>query len=138
MRLFDIAMMLALFGAVLGVIDSSGWFPGGEIPIENTGVTSAEIDQMRDVGGTDAADPGGMIESAWAGWNIVKIMVSAMYRVLWIRDIVIDVFAAGLPSSSPDRTAVAGVASILQGAIWMIYGVGLLQLIRKTSITHMQ
>ena len=138
MRLFDIAMMLALFGAVLGVVDSSGWFSGGEIPIENTGLTPGEINQMKDVKGTDVADPGGMIASAWAGWNIVKIMVSAMYRVLWIWDIIVDVFSAGLPMGTPDRAAVVAVASIIQSGIWMIYGVGLLQLIRKTSITHMQ
>ncbi|MCD6149740.1 hypothetical protein J7J13_03080 [bacterium] len=138
MRLFDIAMMLALFGAVLGVLDGSGWFPGGEIPINQTGLTESEIGQMKSVGGSDAGDPGGMVASAWAGWNIVLIMITAMYRVLWIWDIIVDVFAAGLPAGSADTLAVMGVAGIIQIGIWMIYGVGLLQLIRKTPITYMQ
>jgi len=131
-------MMLALFGAVLGVIDGSGWFPGGEIPIQETGLTEAEIGQMKTVGGADTGDPGGMIASAWAGWNIVLIMISAMFRVLWIWDIIVDVFGAGLVPGSADSVAVYGVAGIIQIGIWMVYGVGLLQLIRKTSITHMQ
>ena len=138
MRLFDIAMILALFGAVLGVVESSGWFPGGEIPINQTGLTESEIGQMQSVGGSDTGDPGGMIASAWAGWNIVLIMITAMYRVLWIWDIIVDVFAAGLPAGSEDTLAVMGVAGIIQIGIWMIYGVGILQLIRKTPITYMQ
>ena len=138
MRLFDIAMVLALFGAVLGVLDGSGWFPGGEIPINQTGLTENEIGQMQSVGGSDTGDPGGMIASAWAGWNIVLIMITAMYRVLWIWDIIVDVFAAGLPAGSEDTLAVMGVAGIIQIGIWMIYGVGILQLIRKTPITYMQ
>jgi len=138
MRLFDIAMILALFGAVLGVLDGSGWFPGGEIPINQTGLTESEIGQMKSVEGSDTGDPGGMVASAWAGWNIVLIMIIAMYRVLWIWDIIVDVFAAGLPAGSEDTLAVMGVAGIIQIGIWMIYGVGILQLIRKTPITYMQ
>ena len=138
MRLFDIAMMLALFGSILGVMDSSGWFPGGEIPIENTGLTGSEIDQMKAVGGADTGDPGGMIASAWAGWNIIVIMISAMYRVLWVRDIITSIFGAGLAVGSSDALAVASIASVIQVGIWMIYGIGLFQMLRKTSITHMQ
>jgi len=91
MRLFDIAMMLALFGAVLGVVESSGWFPGGEIPINQTGLTESEIGQMKSVGGSDTGDPGGMIASAWAGWNIVLIMITAMYRVLVLSFIISNI-----------------------------------------------
>jgi len=138
MRLFDIAMMLAIFGAVLGVMDGSGWFPGGEIAINQTGLTENEIGQMKDVGGYDTGDPGGVVASAWAGWNIVLIMITAMYRVLWIWDIIVDVFSAGLPTGSANWIAVRSVAGIIQIGIWMIYGVGLLQLIRKTPITYMQ
>jgi len=138
MRLFDIAMMLAIFGAVLGVMDGSGWFPGGEIPINQTGLTESEIGQMRSVGGSDTGDSGGVVASAWAGWNIVLIMITAMYRVLWVWDIIVDVFSAGLPVGSANWVAVRNVAGIIQIGIWMIYGVGLLQLIRKTPITYMQ
>lgn len=138
MRLFDIAMLLALFGATLGVMDSSGWFPGGEIPIAETGLTESEIDKMRDVGGADTGDPGGMIASAWAGWTILLVIISAMYRVLWIRDIITSIFGAGVAVGSADALMVASIASIIQVGIWMIYGIGLFQMLRKTSITHMQ
>ena len=138
MRLFDIAMMLAIFGAVLGVMDGSGWFPGGEIAINQTGLTESEIGQMKDVGRSDTGDSGGVVASAWAGWNIVLIMITAMYRVLWIWDVIVDVFSAGLPTGSANWIAVRSVAGIIQIGIWMIYGVGLLQLIRKTPITYMQ
>jgi len=130
--------MLAIFGAVLGVMDGSGWFPGGEIAINQTGLTENEIGQMKDVGGYDTGDSGGVVASAWAGWNIVLIMITAMYRVLWIWDIIVDVFSAGLPTGSANWIAVRSVAGIIQIGIWMIYGVGLLQLIRKTPITYMQ
>ena len=131
-------MMLALFGAVLGVMDASGWFPGGEIAITETGLTESEIEQMKSVGDAGAGDPGGMIASAWAGWNILIVMVSALYRVLWIRDIITGIFGAGVAVGSADALAVASIASIIQVGIWMIYGIGLYQMIRKTSITHMQ
>ena len=131
-------MMLALFGAILGVMDSSGWFPGGEIPIENTGLTGSEIDQMKSVGGADTGDPGGMIASAWAGWNIIVIMISAMYRVLWVRDIITSIFGAGLAAGSADALAVASIASVIQVGIRTIYGIGPFQLLRQTSLTHTQ
>jgi len=131
-------MMLALFGAVLGVMDGSGCFPGGEIPINATGLTESEIAQMKDVGGADVGDPGGMIASTWAEWSIILILISAMYRVLWIRDIIIGVFGAGLEVGSADALTVASIASVIQVGIWMIYGIGIFQMIRKTSITHMQ
>lgn len=138
MRLFDIAMMLALFGAVMGVMDTTSWFTGGEIPLTATGLTESEIGQMKTVGAAGATDPGGVIAAALAGWNIVLVMIAAMYRVLWIRDIIIDVFSASLETGSPDAVAVVAIASIIQVGIWMIYGIGILQLIRKTPITHMQ
>lgn len=131
-------MLLALFGACLGVMDSSGWFPGGEIPIEETGLTEAEIDQMKSVGGADTGDPGGMIASAWAGWNVILILITAMYRVLWIRDIITGIFGAGVATGTPDALMVASIASVIQVGIWMIYGIGLYQMLRKTSIAHMQ
>jgi hypothetical protein len=137
-RLFDIAILLALFGSVLGVMDSSGWFPGGEISIEETGLTESEIAQMKGVGGADTGDPGGMIASAWAGWNIILILISALYRVLWIRDIIIGIFGAGVATGTPDALMVVSIASVIQVGIWMIYGIGLFQMIRKTSIAHMQ
>jgi len=138
MRLFDLAMLLALFGAVMGVMDGSGWFESGEIPLQDSGLTRDEIDQMKGVSGSTAGDPGGIFASAWSAWNIVTIMVTALYRVLWIWDIIVNVFSSGLPADSSDRSQVEAVAGIIQVGVWMVYGGGLLQLLQKTSIKHME
>lgn len=138
MRLFDLALLLALFSAVMGVFDASDWFEAGEIPLQESGLTHDEIDQMKIITGSSEGDPSGMLAAAWSAWNIVMVMITALYRVLWIWDIIVNTFSSGVDGNSADRSQVEAVAGIIQVGIWMIYGGGLLQLLRKTSIKHMQ
>jgi len=130
-RLFDIALFLALFGAVIGVIDSVSLFPGSEIPIEDSSFSSTDIEKMQSISGADSGDSGGLIAMTTAAWSITMIMISALGKVVWIYDFIINVF-------SNTTYNIAPVAAIIQTGIWLIYGIGILQLLTKSSIQHYQ
>ena len=138
MRLFDIALFLALFGAVLGLMDGSGWFSASEIPIEDLSLTSDEIDKIKGVSGTDTGNIGGMVAMTTAAWGVIMILVTAMSRVVWIVPIIIDIFAPGAAPESAQYLQVAAVAGLVQVGIWLIYAVGIAQMLSKSSIQHYQ
>jgi len=124
MRLFDIALFLALFGAVVGVIDSVDYFPGSEIQIEDSSFSSADIEKMQSISGADSGDSGGLIAMTTAAWSITMIMISALGKVVWIYDFIINVFG-----NSPYN--IAPIAAIIQIGIRKIYGIGFLELLSK-------
>ena len=137
MRLYDIAMILALFGVVMGLMDSSDWFHGGDITVAETGVTKDELQKIKGVGENTAESSGGVLDTVTSGWTVLNVMINAFYRVLWIHDIIVDVFISGA-SDDLSRMQVKAVAGVVQTGIWMVYGIGLLQLFRKSSIKHME
>jgi hypothetical protein len=135
---FDIALFLALFGAVMGIMDGSGWFSASEIPIEDTSLTSAEIAKMKSVTGSDTGDIGGMVAMTTGAWNMIIILLTAMARVVWIYDIILDIFVPGAAPGSVQYVQVAAVAGLVQIGIWLIYAVGIAQMLSKSSIQHYQ
>lgn len=122
----------------MGIMDGSGWFSASEIPIEDTSLTSAEIAEMKSVSGSDTGDVGGMVAMTTGAWSMIMILLTAMARVVWIYDIILDIFVPGAAPGSAQYLQVAAVAGLVQVGIWLIYAVGIAQMLSKSSIQHYQ
>lgn len=137
MRLYDIALFIACFSAVLGVLDDSGWFSASVTPMEDIRMTRDDFSDV-DSDTNMVSDDGGVIET----YNMIKrtlgVLMTVLLRVGWIYDILMSVFASGLAPSTSAYMTVQKIAALIQSVIWIIYAVGLYQLWTKSSIRYME
>ena len=137
MRLYDIALFIACFSAVLGVLNDSEYFTASVIPMEDISMTKADFN-IATSDTTTEKDAGGVIET----YNMIKrtlgVLMTVLLRVGWIYDILMSVFATGLNPGSSDYSTVQKISALIQSVIWIIYAIGLYQLWTKSSIRYME
>jgi len=131
LRAYDLALMLALFGAVMGILDSSDLFTGSDIDTGGDVITKAELSDIQVVGadGTES-DLGIIAKTAKWGFDGTMFLLRVMGRVVFIADIVAGVFGG-----TSDAWAVAWAVQI---GIYMTYAIAMFQAWTKTSIRGMQ
>ena len=131
MRAYDLALMLALFGAVMGVFDASALFDGANVDTGSAVITKAEFDNIQVVGadGTES-DLGIIAKTAKFGFDGTIFLLRVFGRVVFIADIIAGVFGG-----TSEAWVVAGTVQI---GIYLTYAIALFQAFTKTSIRGMQ
>lgn len=131
MRAYDLALMLALFGAVMGILDSSALFTGSDIDTGGDVITKAEFSDIQVVGadGTES-DLGIIAKTAKWAFDGTMFLLRVMGRVVFIADIIAGVFGG-----TSEAWMVAGTVQI---GIYLTYAIAMFQTWTKTSIRGMQ
>jgi hypothetical protein len=139
MRILDIVLFLMLFSLVTGLMDSTCWFSGGAMPMEDLNITKAELENLN--AATSSVESGAIGTAAGAikaAWTATIFILNMLFRVVYIQDIIYGIFASGLAPDSPDRAGIQQIAWLIQAGVWFMYSIGIYQLWSKTSTAHMQ
>ena len=128
MRAYDLALMLALFGAVMGLLDSTLIWDGGTI------YTGPEVINQTTFGDLNTIEKptsdGAIGESIAFSWAAVKVLFSMIVSIVHIAPIISSVFGG-----TPEAVA---VAYLIQIGIWATYAIALFQAKTGKSLKGME
>jgi len=129
MRAYDLAVFLAVFGAVIGVLDASAVWGEGTVETGDEILTSNDFDMLEDIDGTTlsplvvGADP----PTTFGTW---AILVGAIKGIFNVYTIIAEAFG--------NTDAAKSVASVIQGGIYIIYASAIYQLWSGKQIKGME
>lgn len=128
MRAYDLALMLALFGAVMGLLDSSAVWAGGNV---DTGAAVINQSVFNELNTIEKPTSTGVIgETIAFGWAAVKLLFQVLVRIVFIADIIAGVFG--------NSTEAIQVAATIQMGIWLTYAIALFQAKTGKSLKGME
>ena len=128
MRAYDLALMLALFGAVMGLLDSSAVWDGGNIDTGAALINQSTFDELNTI--EEPTAEGFVEESIAFSWAAVKLLFQVLVRIVFIADIIAGVFG--------NSTEAIQVASMIQMGIWLTYAIALFQAKTGKSLKGME
>ena len=128
MRAYDLALMLALFGAVMGLLDSSAVWGGGNIDTGAAVINQSAFDELNTI---EKPTSVGLIgETIAFSWAAVKLLFQVLVRIVFIADIIAGVFG--------NSTEAIQVAATIQMGIWLTYAIALFQAKTGKSLKGME
>jgi len=136
MRIFEIALMIALFTATSGVINDIGFFGNVESPINQFEYENADFAKID--GELISGDDSLIGSDTKIGYTSVLAAIDKLGNYVLIRTIIINTFATNLEYGSPERTQIINIANLIQIGCGFLYFFGILQLWRKVSTKHME
>lgn len=128
MRAYDLALMLALFGAVMGLLDSSAVWDGGNIDTGAALINQSTFDELNTI--EKPTSVGVIGETIAFSWAAVKLLFQVLVRIVFIADIIAGVFG--------NSTEAIQVASMIQMGIWLTYAIALFQAKTGKSLKGME
>lgn len=136
MRAYDIALLIALFTAVSGVINDIGFMGTYEIPIEHTGYTDSDFG---DISG-ELITPNDNLasEDSKIGSTSLLSAIKKLDDYVFIKTIIMRVFTVNMLPTDPEYTKINNMANIIQIGCGFVYMFAILQLWRKVSTKHME
>lgn len=117
MRAYDLALMLAIFGAVMGVLDTSAVWSSGSIDTGPAIITQDAFDDIKIIEKPSAVDI--MTDMLVYGWTALLLLFNVLIRIVFIADIIANVFG-----NTAEAMQVAGVVQV---GIWITYASALFQ-----------
>ena len=128
MRAYDLALMLALFGAVMGLLDSSAVWDGGNIDTGAALINQSTFDELNTI--EKPTSVGVIGETIAFSWAAVKLLFQVLVRIVFIADIIAGVFG--------NSTEAIQVAATIQMGIWLTYAIALFQAKTGKSLKGME
>ena len=128
MRAYDLALMLALFGAVMGLLDSTVIWEGGDIYTGPDVINKTTFDELNTI--EKPTSVGVIGETIAFSWAAVKLLFSMLISIVHIAPVISSVFGG-----TPEAVA---VAYIIQIGIWATYAIALFQAKTGKSLKGME
>ena len=128
MRAYDLALMLALFGAVMGLLDSTVIWEGGDIYTGPEVINQTAFDELNTI--EKPTSVGVIGETIAFSWAAVKLLFSMLISIVHIAPVISSVFGG-----TPEAVA---VAYIIQIGIWATYAIALFQAKTGKSLKGME
>ena len=128
MRAYDLALMLALFGAVMGLLDSTVIWEGGDIYTGPEVINQTAFDELNTI--EKPTSVGVIGETIAFSWATVKLLFSMLISIVHIAPVISSVFGG-----TPEAVA---VAYIIQIGIWATYAIALFQAKTGKSLKGME
>lgn len=128
MRAYDLALFLALFGAVMGILDSSAVWTGGTINTGQEVINQTVFSQITPIEDPSAVEI--LTQTVTYGWTALLLLFNVLMRIVWIQDIIVDIFGGS--------SEVIAVAYAVQVGIWLTYAVALFQMKTGKSVKGME
>lgn len=128
MRAYDLALFLALLGAVMGLLDSSAVWAGGSIDTGPEVINQSAFDNIKVIEDPSATEI--FVDTMTYGWTALLLLFNVLLRIVFIADIISSVFG-----NSPEAIAVAATVQI---GIWLTYATALFQAKTGKSLKGME
>lgn len=128
MRAYDLALMLALFGAIMGMLDYSGIWTGGTVDTGPEIINQSAFEDIKVIENPGAVDI--ITQTMSAGWTSLLLLFNVLLGIIYIKDIIINLFGGG--------EAVEMVANGIQMGVWLTYAVALVQMKSGKSVKSME
>ena len=128
MRAYDLALMLALFGAVMGFLDTTLIWDGGTIYHGPDVINKTAFDELNII---EKPTSLGVIEETIAfSWAAVKVLFSMLISIVHIAPVITSVFGGSEDAKN--------VAYLIQIGIWATYAIALFQAKTGKSLKGME
>ena len=136
MRAYDIALLIALFTAVSGVINDIGFLGIYEIPLKQSGYEDSDFETISG----DLITPNDNLasEDSKIGSTSLLSAIKKLDDYIFIKTIIMRVFTANMLPTDPDYTKINNIANIIQIGCGFVYMFAIVQLWRKVSTKHME
>lgn len=118
MRAYDIAVLVILFSGIMGVLDISGMFDGGQLDFGDTTYDGTDLDNYP-VDGDESLEGGWAEKISRDIWNATTFVFNLFKYIGFLSILIIEVFG--------DSSEAYAVALIVQGGQWAVYAVALFQ-----------
>ena len=128
MRAYDLALMLALFGAVMGLLDSTVIWEGGNVYTGPEVINQTTFGELNTI--EKPTSVGAIGESIAFSWAAVKVLFNMIISIVFIAPIISSVFGG--------TTEAVAVAAIIQVGIWATYAIALFQAKTGKSLKGME
>jgi|LGOV01.1.fsa_nt_gb hypothetical protein len=141
MRAYEIALFLALFTAIGGVVNELSFMNEYELTFDEVGYSFSDFDNID--GKITTGQIVGSDESLAASDTKLGItsLLSAIKKLddyVFIKTIIMDIFASKLIPESPEYIQINNIANIIQTGCIFVYMFAIVQLWRNSSIKHME
>lgn len=128
MRAYDLALMLALFGAVMGLLDSSAVWEGGDIYHGPEVINQTIFDKINVIEQPTGLDRAASILGFI--WTMTLLIFQVLHSIVHIAPIISDVFGGSSEATT--------VAYTIQVGIWLTYLIALYQAKTGKSLKGME
>lgn len=136
MRAFDIALIIALFTGVGGVIDDIGFLSSYESPINQLNYTNEDFSKID--GEMIGSDDSLIASDTKLGYTSVLAAIKKLDDYVVIRTVIMNIFASNLEPGTVAYQEIKNIANLIQIGCGFVYMFGILQLWRKVSTKHME
>lgn len=141
MRAYEIALFLAMFTALGGVINDIGFMNEYELTFEDNGYTSTDFDTIdgKIINGQMVGSDESLVASETKlGITSLLSAIKKLDSYVFIKVIIMDIFATSLPYGSEEYNQINNIANIIQSGCIFVYMFAIVQLWRNSSIKHME
>ena len=136
MRAYEIALIIAMFTAVSGVINDIGFMGSYEIPIEQSGYAE---DDFTNIDGEIIHDDDALVGmDSKLGTTSLLSAIKKLDDYVLIKPIIMRIFTSNTVNPSTEYTQINNIANLIQIGCAFVYAFALLQLWRKVSTKHME
>ena len=141
MKAYEIALFMAMFTALGGVINDIGFMNEYELTFEENGYTSNDfetIDGKIINGQMVGSDESLAASETKLGITSLLSAIKKLDSYIFIKVIIMDVFATTLEYGSKEYNQINNIANIIQTGCIFVYMFAIVQLWRNSSIKHME
>lgn len=122
MMLYKIVLVLAIFGAVTGIINETGFYP---TVLPSSGAVGISQAQVTDMSGSAVNSP----VNAFSAWSVLTMCLGVLFSTFQSVVLVSSILVAyGCPT---------GLAIGIQGIVWLVMAMGIYQMSTGHNTTNM-
>ena len=141
MKAYEIALFMAMFTALGGVINDIGFMDEYELTFEDNGYTSTDFDMIdgKIINGQMVGSDESLVASETKlGITSLLSAIKKLDSYIFIKVIIMDIFATTLEYGSEEYNQINNIANIIQTGCIFVYMFAIVQLWRNSSIKHME
>lgn len=141
MRAYEIALFIAVVTALGGVINDIGFMNEYELTFEENGYSSNDfntIDGEIISGQMVGSDESLIASESKMGITSLLSAIKKLDSYVFIKVIIMDIFTSKLEYGSIEYLQINNIANIIQTGCIFVYMFAIVQLLRNSSIKHME
>lgn len=130
-----------MFTVIGGVVNDIGFMNSYELTFSDTGYKSSDLSNINgEIQSGDLAGGDESLASTDTKMGVTSLLtaIKKLDDYVFIKTIIMDIFANKLVPGSPEHTQINNIANIIQSGCIFVYLFAIVQLWRNSSIKHME